>query len=686
MLCKAQLGRLEIMDLFSETLQAAHVANSVPRPSVRKSRYLLCLVKLLSEHASLIGDPLDTHFSHCVPWEKIEKIASQMSTGIRRESTSDMQCNCTVERNTLELHQHTIILLIRMSGSSGIFQRVSSLLLPVLSNLDPERHWNCRWRSRLGQRHDEGQARAAELVSTVSATQDMLLLSQGFASSEWKRRVQQTAAQEACKTIRMVEEICLDNERRCENIEEPLRREQECHHVTAEQLRVSEQRILDVGNDLRTRGNELTGCETKVKEAAKQNHALQSRLTEISTQFSNIKEEFDMAQLEYQQNLNAHVTRADDEKQIHSSKISEMDQALFERNSLIVALEAKTQMLDQTVNELNDALLTSSQQVITQQAQISTLEQQKADVDGELSAEKVRTHALQANILELDSRIQDEQLSAQKTAQDHEQILKGLLDQRAVGEAAKVNIVQQHRLAIEAQEAAIRDLENRTQTERDEMSKELLDNRRKADTIIADQRKEIRALREEQDVRAGEFEEAQELSRRLLAVVGMGKPARKGSSAEVLDQHRNPSSPQAMTSTPYSDRSRSPRKLQSIRQGIRKQSAIAPDTSHRQSRAPQTVDERRHKATRRRHLSDSPTKGNIRGENTHALDQLALATELHKPQDENESPWGKGRRSDFSVAEDFTASLHGSSTPHEFHCSDLFEEAVDESTKDLSTQ
>ena len=341
---------------------------------------------------------------------------------------------------------------------------------------------------------------------------------------EWQRGLKAELHRHAAQCHELVVaklgEVCRNLEARCESIEEPLRMGEGHSDDLQMKVDIAYTRCKDLEDQARERSLALEGLEAE-------NTRLLHRSERIEEQQQSMVNEIDRLKTELEQRSAA--TRHASELATDAARLQELDKL------------ACTAARDETIEHLRSEIKSQGHRMEDLDAEISSFRNEAAGLQEMLSQREETIHRLESfatakrdeiermvererclslHIVSLEDQL-DTLRSETMTIDEHRlgmiEDLKGTTDQ----------LQAKHNVDVERRDRELREQQEKFNEDLSTLRKEAEEANRRAASFLAQQRNEIRRLEsrlanllEEQEERANEFHEAQELSSRLMAIVG----------------------------------------------------------------------------------------------------------------------------------------------------------------------
>ncbi|KAK0509858.1 hypothetical protein JMJ35_007252 [Cladonia borealis] len=301
----------------------------------------------------------------------------------------------------------------------------------------------------------------------------------------------------------------------------PLREEQTKSQDLRAHLEAARGKVAELEEQAGVREQEFIGLTNERNELLDQIETHKDCLKGLEANLDNIRQEYDQAQSDADMAVQTAVENARQRDLAYLATLTGKDQIFEEQSSMLAASEIRAEVAShaetiqdqkKAIEELNSGIATAKDLAASQEAKIDGLRESERDL--------------------ISSR-DDIARKAQDEAQVHESAISGLKEELQAAKAEAAGLQKQYDNHAGATEAEILRLEESLRTYTKKWQSELTEARNTAAladqhqaSTIADLRSKIKRLRKERQERAKEFAEAQELSARLMAVMGITKNQR----------------------------------------------------------------------------------------------------------------------------------------------------------------
>ena len=367
------------------------------------------------------------------------------------------------------------------------------------------------------------------LFETVSTPQT-ISISHGW-KDEIAKQMSRDAQHRSKSIIRMVGEICRDLELRCNDAERPLREEQSKSCDLKTKLDVSEARVQKLEADIERSSFQIRNLEHEKESSLEQVRSSEHRLQDLCSSLDKVQEELRHSKANAQQSAEIAAESARQQDLAYLAMLTGKEEILEEQASKLAACDRRAQDLEDSLVRLR-----------SQEAEMV----EKAHVDCTIIEDLKKSHLELCNALEtkeadlkrlvnsealLSTKLGELSRHAEEAAKEHDSILTRLKSQILTIEAETMQLREEHRQEVAKQEAAFMRLQEQLQLTVNDRESELQQAHTEAteslaarDIAIAELESQNEVLKQERQARAREFAEAQDLSRRLMAIVGTKQP------------------------------------------------------------------------------------------------------------------------------------------------------------------
>lgn len=356
--------------------------------------------------------------------------------------------------------------------------------------------------------------------------------------------------------VRLVGEICRDLELRCNEIERPLREEQSKSRDLEARLESSERKKAELECQAQNHRSTFCALETEKDYLADQAEAAEERLKELGTSLDNIHQEFDHAKIEAERAAQAATESARQQDLAYLATMTGKDE-IFEQESLkLASAENHVKALEHELTRMRGLEANYAERLKNREAHIETLnnavsasERHIEDLQNELIQSKEQDARNTAKISDNERLIQElnsTMVAANEASDQNKSLISTLRDQLQRAEAETSELRLQHETHVSAKDVEMERLVESNRTSNEIWQNELGAAHRSAaaaseqsGSTIAGLRSKIRGLRKEREERAREFAEAQELSGRLMSLMGTTKHQTSSHGAEARTSGRD---------------------------------------------------------------------------------------------------------------------------------------------------
>ena len=318
--------------------------------------------------------------------------------------------------------------------------------------------------------------------------------------------------------IRMVGEVCRDLESRCNEIENPLLKEQSRSRDLQARLENSERNKAELALQTRDHQSNLSALESERDCHANQVEAANERLKELGISFDKIHREFDHAKIETEHAARAAIENARQQDLAYLATMTGKDEMLEEQSSKLASTEVHVQALENELNHVRALEFNNAEELKISKTRIGTL-------NSAISAGERRMEDLQNKLIQLEekhvgniAKISDDEVLIQElnstivavnqASDQNKSLISTLNGQLRKAEVETSRLRLQHETYVSAKYAEIKRLEDSDRTSKEEWQKELkvvqgnaAAAREQSAMRISGLHSEIRKLRKELEVR-----------------------------------------------------------------------------------------------------------------------------------------------------------------------------------------
>ena len=493
----------------------------------------------------------------CISGKQVERLLQQFTTQLPTSTDSgDVHsmieiCPRACAEALYRLHQDVTVMLLSTalcaSGLETSLQRSSRLLLQKqiqLSN-SPSRYENCRSRTPSlseASRVSIFEARGTPHVDSIS--------------HDWRTKIVHELSSEAgCRyesLVRMVGDVCRDLEFRCTEAERPLREEESRSLELRAHLEAARGKVAELEGQARVREHEIISLTSEKTELLDQIETHKDCLKSLEAKLNNIRQEFDQAQSDADIAVQTVVENARQRDLAYLATLTGKDQVFEEQSSKLAASKTRVNDLEYEMTELKAEVASHVETTQALQKAIEELNSGIATAKDLAAFQEAKIDGLRESERDLISSRNDIARKAQNESQVHESAISDLKKELQAAKAEAAGLQKQYDSHAGAKEAEILRLEENLRASTKKWQSELteacntaaLADQHRASTI-ADLQSKIKCLRKERQERAKEFAEAQELSARLMTVMGITKNQRAfcNTSKPGSREERSASSP-----------------------------------------------------------------------------------------------------------------------------------------------
>ncbi|KAL9127167.1 MAG: hypothetical protein Q9217_003900 [Psora testacea] len=332
--------------------------------------------------------------------------------------------------------------------------------------------------------------------------------------------------------VRMVGDVCRDLELRCDEAEGPLREEQTRSHNLQSRLDTSEARVQQLEAEIQDQRLVLKNTEDENERICKKLQASEGRVEELSTNVSYIKREYEHAENEAERVAEAAAQSSRERDVAYMATLRSKDEKYEQQSSELASANKRIIDLERELEQAKAQEVDRNQSFEKKEADISNLQKLLATAETIKEAKDADIEVLKRTGERLFAEKAETQTRAKKAAEWNEDMIAALESdmQLAKDQASNIQRAFDAFTAAKAAEQAnledshkllVAQLQEKIQNMNQEATMAKSDNESRI-TVL---KRTIARLRQDRDQRAKEFAEAQDLSRRLMAVVGVNNAA-----------------------------------------------------------------------------------------------------------------------------------------------------------------
>lgn len=208
-------------------------------------------------------------------------------------------------------------------------------------------------------------------------------------SSQWRERIKRDLAQNTehqyQTIVRTMGETCQDLERRCNEVERPLREEQAISRQLHKEREASSVRIVELEAHNQEQSLFLEGIEQEKSDLAEHVTSLESERDDLSSQMENLRQEVQAATEKVKHARRCGTDTIKEMELIHAAAIAEKDEDLETQHHCQRELKTKIDSVEASAAELRAKAVTTAQEIAQLEAtkweQRSALDQAKINLD-----------------------------------------------------------------------------------------------------------------------------------------------------------------------------------------------------------------------------------------------------------------------------------------------------------------
>ena len=493
----------------------------------------------------------------CISGEQGERLLQQFTTQLPTSTDSVVGhniieiCPGACAEALYRLHQDITVMLLSIalyaSGLETSLHCCSRLLLQKQIRLSTSQlqYENCR--SRKPSSSEASRVSLFEARGTPHGNS---------ISHDWRTKIVHELSSEAgCRyesLVRMVGDVCRDLELRCTEAERPLLEEQSRSQELRAHLEGAQGKVAELEGQARVREHEIISLTNEKTELRDEIETHKDCLKGLGAKLDSIRQEFHQAQSDADIAVQTAMENARQRDLAYLATLTGKDQVFEEQSSKLAASESRVKDLEYEINQLKAEVASHAETTQAHQKAIEELNSGIATAKDLAAFQEAKIDKLRESERALKLSRDDIARKAQDGSQAHESAMFDLKKELQAARAEVAGLQKQHDSHASAKEAEIMRLEESLRASTKKWQSELtkacdtaaLADQHRASTIAGLQSK-IKRLRKERQERAKEFAEAQELSARLMAVMGITKNQRSFCNTSEISsrEERSASSP-----------------------------------------------------------------------------------------------------------------------------------------------
>ena len=348
--------------------------------------------------------------------------------------------------------------------------------------------------------------------------------------------------------IATVGNVCRDLELRCNEVERPLREEQERSTNLQSQVDGYQDLVLKLSDEVQSRMSTIEESKAENDHLHKQLNSKEGRLKDVSSRLEGIQEEFKKAIVEAQRAAEAAAESSRERDLAYLATLKSRDKMYEKQTTELATARTRMAASEADRNEASEQVTEKAEQIRDMASTIVGLRTKLADIEATTTVKDSEIASLkqsqQRSMTEKDEagsiarEASSRKDSAIATLQSNLESAKSETVDLQLKFDDFVRSTEAERNKLELSHGAIIiKLSEKAAEEARRMSKAEEENR----LALANLQRMNARLRKDHVKRTKEFAEAEKLSRKLMAVVGIQSPL-ASPSAEVVkhDQHCRP--------------------------------------------------------------------------------------------------------------------------------------------------
>lgn len=320
----------------------------------------------------------------------------------------------------------------------------------------------------------------------------------------------------------------------------------------------SEIRAAELGRQVQNQGAALSSLEEETNHLKSQLKSAEENQNQLATTLERVRGDLDRARIEAEGAAQAAIESARQQDLIYLVTVTGKDE-MYEVQAVKLA------ETEEHARDLEDEILQMKEQEDTVAELLGSKEASIAELSSALTASERRVNGLELELTQLQSqeakyaeKISDNDvlirdlsssINTEKAASEHKELLISTLRaQLQVSESRASELQQKHDNYVTAKDAEIlslveshRSSEDRWHTDLDQAHMDAVATSERNATTLADLKGKLKRYQKEREERAQKFAEAQELSGRLMAIMGISKQqmASCGSRSKTPKHEKN---------------------------------------------------------------------------------------------------------------------------------------------------
>lgn len=493
----------------------------------------------------------------CISGKQVERLLQRFGTQVPKspnfvDGHKTMEiCPGACAEALYRLHQDLMVMLLSTalyaSGVEKSLQCRFKLLLQKQTQLSdsPSRHEDFRSR-----RPFLGEATRVSLFEARGTPRANSI------SHDWRTEIVDELSREAgCRyesLVRMVGDICRDLELRCNEAERPLREEQSRSQDLRAHLEVAQRKVMELEGQARDREHEIISLKDERTELSDQIKTHKECLNGLEATLDNIRQEFDQAKSDADIAVQTAIENARQRDLAYLATLAGKDQVFEEQSSKLAVSKTQVKDLEYEITQLKAEVASRSETTQAQQKAIEELTNSIANAKELAAFQEAKIDGLQESERNLLSSRDDIVRKAQNESHVYDSAISELKKELQAAKVEAAGLQQQYDSHAEAKEAEILRLQESLRASNKKWQSELAEACNSAAladqdrvSTITDLQSKNKRLRKEREEGEKKFAEAQELSARLMAVMGITKNqgAACNTSTTSSKEQRSVSSP-----------------------------------------------------------------------------------------------------------------------------------------------
>ena len=331
--------------------------------------------------------------------------------------------------------------------------------------------------------------------------------------------------------IRIVSDVCRDLELRCHEVERPLCEEQKKASALQNRLDDAQMMVEKLQEEARIHVGTRESLRAENDQLRKQLGNNERRLGDMSISLEGIKQEFDQAKTEAQRVANAAAESSREQDLAYMATLKGRDELFKQQGLDLDRARTRIETLEAEAGQAKVEDAERVQKMQHMQSSVTELQRQTEIQEATIKSEESEIDLLHQVNLRLTEEKDEANAVARETADRQDSTVANLKTQLEEARSETKNIqakFEDFAKSTDAESTTLKIQHHKTaqdlQNQLIEAEERAVETRREYDSVVLEMQKTNAKLREDRDRREKEFSKAQELSRRLMMVVGIPDP------------------------------------------------------------------------------------------------------------------------------------------------------------------